>query len=130
MRYIFHDNNITTEFGHGTLSIAKDAEFGFRPYQLLISSIVGCSGLVFQNILQKQRIELEEFSIFAEVERNEQEANRVEKIELTFYLRGKDLDEKKLHRNLDLSRKHCSMIRSVEKSIHITEKLQINKTHA
>lgn len=130
MRYIFHENNIKAEFGHGTLSIAKDAKFGFRPYQLLVSSIVGCSGLVFQSILQKQRIKLEEFSISAEVERNEQEANRVEKIVLIFHLQGRDLDENKLQRNLELSRKHCSMIRSVEESIHITEKLDINKTNA
>src|SRR5690625_1563078 len=127
MRYVFHENNIEAEFGHGTLSIAKEAEFGFRPYQLLVSSIASCSGLVFKNILEKQRIQLEEFTISADVERNEHEANRIEKIVLTFHLKGKDLDENKLLRNLDLSRKHCSMIQSVEGSIHIEERLSINK---
>lgn len=125
MKYVFHENNIEAELGHGTLSIAKEAESGFRPVELLISSIASCSGFVFQNILKKQRIQIEEFVITAEVERNEDKANRVEKIILIFHVKGNELNEKKLQRNLDVSRKYCGMIQSVEGSIDIEERLLI-----
>src|SRR5690625_1445762 len=125
LKYKFYENHIESEFEHGTLTIAKSNEYGFRPYQLLVSSIASCSGLVFQQIIQKQRIELHEITIEAEVERNEDKANRVEKIVLTFHIKGHDLDEQKMQRNLEISRKHCSMIQSVEESIVIEEKLFI-----
>lgn len=111
----------------GNLVISGDEQYGYRPYELLISSIAGCSGLVFKRIVTKQRLEIESLVIEAEVERNKNEANRVEKITLHFKVRGQNLNEKKLQRNLEISRKHCAMIRSVENSIEIVEQLSINQ---
>lgn len=44
---------------------------------------------------------------------------------LTFTVKGKQLNEKKLQRNLEITRRYCSMVRSVEESIDVVEKLTI-----
>src|SRR5690625_5251077 len=125
MQFTFHENHIDGSLQFGNLAISGDETHGYRPYELLVSSIAGCSGLVFKKILTKQRTELEDLIIDAEVERNKEEANRIEKITLTFKVKGKNLNEKKLQRNLEVSRKHCAMVRSVEDSIVIEEIISI-----
>lgn len=125
MKYVFKENNIETNFKYGQLVISGDEEYGIRPFQLLVSSIASCSGLVFKKILGKQRIEIESLVIDAEVERNADEGDRVEKITLLFTITGKDLSEKRLMKSLEIARKNCSMVRSVEDSILIEENLKI-----
>jgi len=127
VQFHFKENQVEASLQFGNLVISGDEQYGYRPYELLISSIAGCSGLVFKRIVTKQRLEIESLVIEAEVERNKNEANRVEKITLHFKVRGQNLNEKKLQRNLEISRKHCAMIRSVENSIEIVEQLSINQ---
>lgn len=44
----------TTNLPYGELHIAGDEEYGFRPYQLMVSSIAACSGGVLRKILEKK----------------------------------------------------------------------------
>lgn len=125
LKYVFNENNFEANFKSGRLHISGDEEYGIRPFQLLVSSIASCSGLVFSKILSKQRIAFESLEIEAEVERNPDLANKIEKISLFFKVTGKDLNEKRLLKNLSISRKNCSMVRSVEESILIEENLEI-----
>lgn len=115
----------TTQLPYGELHIAGDDEYGFRPFQLLVSSIAVCSGGVLRKILQKQRIEVEDISIEANVQRNEEQANRVEKIELHFIIKGKGLKEEKMHRVMELTRKNCAMVQSVTPAIEVVETFEL-----
>jgi len=122
MKFTWKNDYMETDsFDYGTLKISPDDSKGFRPFQLLVTSIASCSGSVFHKILTKQRTIYDDLSIEAEVERNEAEANRVEKITLHYTIVGKNLNEDKLKRNLEISRKHCSMIQSVKDSIIVEE---------
>lgn len=125
LKFILTETGLETELPHGKLAMSGDKEFGFRPGQLMIASIAGCSGSVFQKILNKQRIEIEELVITAEEERNPDEANKIVQITLHFEVKGSNLNKEKLERNLELSRKNCPMVRSVEGSIKIVETLKI-----
>ncbi len=109
---------------YGELDVSGNEEYGFRPFQLMVASIAGCSASVYRKILDKQKIDYEDLIINAEVERNEMEANRIESIHLEFVVKGRYLDEGKLYKNLEVARKNCSMIRSVENSINIKESLE------
>ena len=126
MHFNFKENNVEGTLQFDNIVIASNEEYGYRPYELFVSSIAGCSGLVFKRILMKQKTEFETFTIDAEVERNKDKANRIEKIILHFKIKGKDLNEKKLQRNLNISRKHCAMIQSIENSIEVVERLSID----
>jgi uncharacterized OsmC-like protein len=110
---------------YGQLDVSGNEEFGYRPYQLMVASIVGCSSSVFLKIMKKQRTEIHDMQVEATVHRNPEEANRIEKIHMNYVIKGKQLDPDKLYKNLAISRKNCSMIRSVENSIEIEESIEI-----
>ena len=45
MKFNFKDSGaLEAEFEYGKLDISSNSELGFRPVQLLVSSLVGCSG--------------------------------------------------------------------------------------
>jgi putative redox protein len=114
-----------SEFEYGNLQVAGNEEYGFRPYQLMVSSIAVCSGGVLRTILEKKRLDVEDMTIKAEVTRNEEEANRIEKIHLHFSIKGKNLEETKVQKAMDLAYKNCSMVQSVKDSIEVKETFDI-----
>ncbi|WP_174615948.1 OsmC family protein [Virgibacillus ihumii] len=124
MEFYLKDQGMHTKLDYGELAVSGNEEYGFRPFQLMVASIAGCSGSVFRKILAKQRTDFEDLIISAEVERNPQEANRIEKIVLHYTVKGRHLNYDKLEKNLKLSRQNCSMVRSVESSIDIEETIE------
>lgn len=125
MKFHMKGKGMRAELGYGNLDVAGNELHGFRPFELMVASIAGCSGSVFMKILEKQRLEVEELIISADVERNALKANSIEKITLHYIVKGYRLDPQKLQRNLELSRQNCSMIRTVENCIDIQEKLEL-----
>ncbi|MDY0407532.1 OsmC family protein [Virgibacillus soli] len=125
MKFQLTEHGVSTEFDFGKLDISGDAQYGFRPFQLMVASIVGCSTSVFRKILVKQRIDIEDIICEAEVKRNPNEANKIEEIMLTYYVKGQQLKEEKLQKSLAIARKNCAMVRSVEDSITINETIII-----
>ncbi len=124
LKFYLKENGMRTELAYGELDISGNEEDGFRPFTLMVASIVGCSSSVFRKILEKQRIQVEDLLVTADVERNPKEANRIEKISIHFVVKGHHLDPDKLYKNLAVARKNCSMIRSVEGSIEIEESVE------
>ncbi|HIS28412.1 MAG TPA: OsmC family protein [Candidatus Avamphibacillus intestinigallinarum] len=125
MKFRMKEDAMTVNLTYGDLDISGDETKGFRPFQLMMASIVGCSGSVFRKILEKQRTELEDLQISSTVERNALQANRIEKITLHYIIKGYHLDAEKINRNLELSRKNCSMIQSVQDTIQIEETVEL-----
>lgn len=119
------DVGFYTETGFGRLDVAGDEEFGFRPYQLLVSSVAVCSGGVLRKVLEKMRMEIKDIHIQAEAERIKEEADRVSKISVHFRIQGNNLDEKKIEKAMVLTRKNCSMVQSVIGSIEVEETFEI-----
>lgn len=118
------DIGMRTELDYGELNISGNEEHGFRPFQLMVASIVGCSSGVFRKILEKQRVTIEDLQVQVTVERNSGKANRIEKMKLTYIVKGKQLNPEKLYKSLEVARKNCSMIRTVEKAIDIEESVE------
>lgn len=112
-----------TEFGE--LHVAGDEQYGYRPYQLMVASIAVCSGGVLRKILTKKRMEIEDISISTNVERNETKANRIEKIHIHYKIKGKNLNENKIHQSILLASKNCPMAQSVIGSIEIEETFEL-----
>ncbi len=122
----FNEDGFIAEFPQQQLNIhPSEAQKGFRPYQLLLSSVAGCSAIILRQILDKMRLPYEDFDITAEAKRNPQRANRVESIHLHFVIRGKNLQEKKVERALKLTRENCPIVQSVQDSITITESYEL-----
>jgi uncharacterized OsmC-like protein len=115
----------TAQLPYGELHIAGDEEYGFRPYQLMVSSIAVCSGGVLRKILQKKRLEVEDMKIQTDVVRNENEANRIEKIHIHYIIKGQNLPAAKIEQSIELARKNCPMVQSVLGSIEVTESFEL-----
>lgn len=126
MEFKMNGNAFHADLGFGTLKASADEEKGFRPFQLLVSSLAVCSGTVLQKILAKKRIDYEDITIkVMEVNRNSEEANRVEKIHIHFLIKGDNLEEKKIKKSLEIAKKNCSMVQSVIDSIEVKETYEL-----
>ncbi|WP_223702598.1 OsmC family protein [Sutcliffiella deserti] len=125
MEFKMKEVGFTTNLEYGELHVAGDEQHGFRPFQLMVSSIVVCSGGVLRSILKKKRMEVEDISITADVTRNAEEANRLEKIHIHYVIKGKNLAETKIEQAIELARKNCPMVQSVKDSIEVTETFEI-----
>jgi len=127
MKMEFHMKEVGfyTETTNGRLNIAGDESHGFRPFQLLVSSVAVCSGGVMRKILEKKRIPYEDVHIKADVIRNPDVADRIEKIHLHFTLTGIEITEPQMEKIMALTTKNCSMVQSVMGSIEIEETFEI-----
>ncbi|RXT15288.1 OsmC family protein [Ammoniphilus sp. CFH 90114] len=121
MEFKMKENGYIAEFEYGELHISGDDIYGFRPFQLMVSSIAVCSGGVLRKVLTKMRVPYEDIKLTAQVERNEAEANRIEKIHVHFIIKGENLNQDKIEKAIELTRKNCPMVQSVKDSIEITE---------
>lgn len=126
MEFHMKENGYTTQLGYGELHISRYDEHGYRPYQLLVSSVAVCSGSVLGQILEKQRIEVDDINIKTDVVQNsETDAHEIQKIHMHFRIKGKNLKSKKIEKALELTRKNCTIVQSVKDSIDITETFEI-----
>lgn len=125
MKFIMKERGFETEVPFGKLQVCGDDSFGYRPYQLLVSSVAVCSAGVLRSILNKKRLNYSNITVQTDMERNEKQANKIEKIHMHFTIQGKELTEEKIEKALHLTRKNCSMVQSVKDSILITESFEI-----
>ncbi|WDF05841.1 OsmC family protein [Shouchella hunanensis] len=119
------DIGYTIDLPYGKLDISGDESAGFRPFQLLVSSIAVCSGGVFRTILDKKRISYKSINLEADVVRNEANVNEVTEVHLTFIIEGAQANFEKLEKALQLATKNCPIVQSVNKSINITETIKM-----
>ncbi|RCW62992.1 OsmC family protein [Saliterribacillus persicus] len=125
MEFYLKENGVRTQLEYGELDISGNEDYGYRPFQLMIASIAGCSASVFRKILTKKKIEIEDLHITAEAERDAEHANKITKISLHFIVKGENLDKGKLEKSLELAKKNCTMVQSVKGSIEVVETLEL-----
>ncbi|MGN7388699.1 OsmC family protein [Sporosarcina sp. SAFN-015] len=122
MKFEMTENGFETETSFGKLQISSNDEYGFRPYQLLVSSIAVCSGGVLRKILERKRLPANNITIeVKEVVRNEEIANRVEKVHLHFIIEREKIKDEQMEKIMHVTAKNCSMVQSVNESIEVVE---------
>lgn len=126
MKFEMIENGFVTETKYGKLVISGNEEYGYRPYQLLVSSLAVCSGGVMRSILEKMRMPAKDITIeVKEVNRNAEIANRVEKIHLHFIIEGQEINESRMEKVFELTKKNCAMAQSVLGSIELVETYEL-----
>jgi putative redox protein len=101
---------------------------GFRPMQLLLAAVGGCSTIDIVSILRKQREPLEDISLTVNGEREPNvEPSLFRDIHVHFTLKG-NLSEEKVRKAVDLSmQKYCSVAKTLEKTAKITYDFSIER---
>ena len=103
--------------------------FGFRPMQILLAGLGGCSGIDVVSILKKQRQTIESFSTHIEGERESgKEPSLWKQVKIIFDLKG-HIDPDKAQRACDLSiEKYCSVAETLRKAgCNITWEVRVNE---
>ena len=89
---------------------------GYRPKALMLSSLAGCSGLDVAALIKKMKLEVEDFRIDIEAELTEEHPKFYHKVNVEYHFFGKELNEKKLQRAVDLSvEKYCGVMEMFRK---------------
>jgi uncharacterized OsmC-like protein len=93
----------------------------------MIASIASCSGEVLLSTLERKEIVIIDMKIETKEKRSTGLIKRLEHVHLHYLLRGTDLKEEEVKKVIQLSKKVCPMIQSVQGSIGITESFSIHK---
>ncbi|WP_256004781.1 OsmC family protein [Pedobacter deserti] len=92
---------------------------GFRPMEMLLIGLGGCSGIDMVNILAKQKEELNDIKIAIRAERREEIPSIFETINIHFDLYG-SLSTQKVERALSMTfEKYCSVANILERSAQL-----------
>jgi putative redox protein len=109
----------TSAFGH---KISTDGgkkaggnEDGYKPTELLLYGIAGCTGIDVIRILEKQRQEVTSLEIELIAHQQDEYPKPFHTIEIKFTARGKNLDEKKVAKAIELSeQKYCVVSQTIQ----------------
>lgn len=102
---------------------------GPSPKGLLISGLVGCTGMDVASILRKMKIEYDKLEVSAETDYTEDHPKVFKDINLKYFIEGnKDLDKSKLKRAVELSMtKYCGVTEMLKKNSEINYQIYLNK---
>jgi putative redox protein len=105
---------------------AGGRDLGVRPMEMLLLGLGGCTSFDVVSILHKSRQQLVDCEVEIEAERAESIPKVFTKIHLHFIVTGRDLDQAKVAKAIDLSAdKYCSASRILEKTAAITHDFEI-----
>lgn len=103
---------------------------GFRPMQLLLAGLGGCSAVDIVSILKKQKQEIKDFSIDIDGEREPgKEPSIWQNAQIRFHLTG-EIDPAKAFRAVELSiNKYCSVAETLRRAgAELSWKVWVNGT--
>ncbi|QOS99915.1 OsmC family protein [Brevibacterium sp. JNUCC-42] len=122
------NQTLQTTFPFGTLTISSNSHEGFKPIDLLVSAIAGCSQIVFTRILEKQRIQYNSLTLQIDAVQSEGGANPLTKVSLLYTITGSDLVLEKLEKALRLVPSNCTIMQSLHPNIEVIEQVVITRT--
>ena len=99
---------------------------GARPKQLMMAALAGCTGMDVISILKKMRVEVENFDIEIEADMTDEHPKHYYKVHIIYKFKGKNLDEAKLKKAIDLSQdQYCGVSATYRKTMELTYEIVI-----
>ncbi len=116
------------ELGHEIILDAKKevggTETGFQPVDLILVSLAGCMAFDIVWVLQKKKINLQNFETKVEAERHFEHPKRYTKIKIKFKTNA-EVDKAALTKAFELSRdKYCSVLATLQNPPTIEFKIE------
>ncbi|MBW7997699.1 MAG: OsmC family protein [Candidatus Glassbacteria bacterium] len=108
---------------------AGGADSAIHPGELLLVGLAGCTGIDVISMLRKMKVEVDEFEVRVEGEAAEEHPKYWKKLNVTYWIRGKDIPEDKLQKAISLSQeKYCSVSATLKNKVEVTYGHEIEKT--
>ncbi|MGV7105875.1 OsmC family protein [Flavobacterium sp. U410] len=84
---------------------------GLRPKALMLSALAGCSGLDVASLIEKMKLEVDDFKIETIANLTEEHPKIYDAVTVEYHFYGSNLNEVKLQRAVDLSvEKYCGVM--------------------
>jgi len=107
---------------------AGGQEGGFRPIELMLVSLAGCTAMDVISLLQKKRQTVTGFRVQAEAERAETHPRVFTRVHLRYILTGKGLDLAAVQRAVELSEtRYCPAQAMLRPTVAITSSVEIRE---
>ena len=101
-------------------------EYGYKPMELLLLALAGCSGVDGSHILKKKRQEVKDIQIEVVGIRREEHPRIYERIQVKYKVYGKDIKEKAVEEAIRLSvEKYCSVYAMLKESANIEVSFEV-----
>ena len=117
--------------GH-KFNVDADEKFGGTnkgpsPKGLLLSGLIGCTGMDVSAILSKMKIEYSNFSVEAETEYTDEHPKVFKDITIKYIFAGENIDPKKVKRAVELSEtRYCGVSEMLRNNRKISSEIYIN----
>lgn len=99
---------------------------GSRPKELLLIALGGCTGSDVATILQKKKVQLDDFEMKITADVADEHPQVYTKINIEFVFYGKNIQEKDVERAIELSQtKYCSVTQMLNKAVEISHSYKI-----
>lgn len=83
---------------------------GFRPKPLMLSSLIGCTGMDIVSLLNKMRVEFSDFDMEVSADLSDEHPKQYTEIRLTYKIRVQEEDQAKVLKAVSLSQeKYCGV---------------------
>ena len=104
---------------------------GFKPGEMFLTSLAGCSGIDVIQILQRQRQNVTALEINVKGAQNPEAPWPYVTIEMEYVVKGKGLKEPAVKRAIHLSEaKYCSIAATISKDTQISSTFRIEEDNA
>jgi putative redox protein len=101
---------------------------GFRPSELILVGLAGCTGMDVISILEKKRQQVTAFEVKTHGERAATDPKRFTSFRVEYIVTGKGLDAASVERAVELSEtKYCTVIATLRAAGPITRKVTIRE---
>jgi putative redox protein len=105
---------------------AGGRNLGFRPMEMVLLGLGGCSAFDVMMILKRGREQVTDCVVELDAQRAETDPKVFTKIEMRYTVTGRSLDRKKVERAVSLSaEKYCSASAIMAKTAEITHSIEI-----
>lgn len=116
--------------GHSVTMDAAEAHggrnAGFRPMELILVGLGGCTGMDVLSILRKKKQNLTGFEVMVKGERSETHPKVYTEIKVEYIVKGKDISEEAVKKAILLSEeKYCSVEAMLRPTVRITSGYRI-----
>jgi putative redox protein len=89
----------------------QEERFGLSPKAMMLSSLAGCSGLDVISILDKMKVEIDDFKIEISAELTDEHPKYYHSVSVDYHFYGQDLNKEKIERAVHLSvEKYCGVM--------------------
>ena len=107
---------------------AGGANDGFRPLELLLVGLAGCTAMDVISILEKKRQKVTAFEVKAHGDQAEEYPRSLVRFELEYIVSGAGIDRDAVERAVELSEtKYCSVMGTLRNAGPVTRKITIRE---